>query len=237
MKHILTLSLCLLALSLSAQTDGWEYPFPYNPDGDADGYVTLSDLLDLLALYGNEYPDSFHYDDSGAILYLGQLSGHDCYNQARAAEGNWRVLNTRDIMKWGDYLLDEFDQYDLQVNPNSYARYYSIWCYDNTEDGLMLNVEYVKVNANNPGTIRHNGSNPNLVFRQSMIDEASYYDDDHCYIVTEVRAEIDYQCISGEWNNFVSESQSLISQGYFPIGGQSNLFSFFRQCFWKYADE
>ena len=230
MKHFFTISLCFLALSLSAQTDGWEYPFPYNPDGDADGYVTLSDLLDLLALYGNEYPDSFHYDDSGAILYLGQLSLHDCYNQARAAEGNWRLPNTKDILKWGDYLIQQFDLFDAQVHPNgsNYGRDYLMWGYDNAENNSLLEIEYYKY-GNSDGIINHNGSSVRLV-------GAVMAQNDHCYIVTEVRAEIDYKCI--ESSSFETDSQELINQGYFPVGGPTYINNgWVYGCFWKYADQ
>ena len=52
MKHILTISLCFLALSLSAQET---ITYPYNPDGDADGLVAVPDLQDILAVYGNTF--------------------------------------------------------------------------------------------------------------------------------------------------------------------------------------
>ena len=53
MKHILTISLCFLALSLSAQVD-----CPNTYDGNADGAVTINDLLDLLAVFGDSDTDS-----------------------------------------------------------------------------------------------------------------------------------------------------------------------------------
>jgi uncharacterized protein (TIGR02145 family) len=52
MKHFLTISLCFLALSLSAQET---ITYPYNPDGDADGLVAVPDLQDILAVYGNPF--------------------------------------------------------------------------------------------------------------------------------------------------------------------------------------
>jgi len=52
MKHIFTISLCFLALSLSAQET---ITYPYNPDGDADGLVAVPDLQDLLAVYGSPF--------------------------------------------------------------------------------------------------------------------------------------------------------------------------------------
>jgi uncharacterized protein (TIGR02145 family) len=53
MKHFFTLSLCFLALSLSAQVD-----CPNTYDGNADGSVTINDLLDLLGVFGDTDTDS-----------------------------------------------------------------------------------------------------------------------------------------------------------------------------------
>ena len=55
MKNIFTLSLCFLALSLSAQET---ITYPYNPDGDADGSITVPDLQDFLGNYGNAFAPS-----------------------------------------------------------------------------------------------------------------------------------------------------------------------------------
>ena len=52
MKHFFTISLCFLALSLTAQET---ITYPYNPDGDADGLVAVPDLQDILAVYGNPF--------------------------------------------------------------------------------------------------------------------------------------------------------------------------------------
>jgi len=53
MKHIFTLSLCFLALSFTAQVD-----CPNTFDNNSDGAVTINDLLDLLAVFGDTDTDS-----------------------------------------------------------------------------------------------------------------------------------------------------------------------------------
>ena len=53
MKHFFTISLCFLALSLSAQVD-----CPNTFDNNSDGAVTINDLLDLLAVFGDTDTDS-----------------------------------------------------------------------------------------------------------------------------------------------------------------------------------
>jgi hypothetical protein len=52
MKHFFTISLCCLALSLSAQE---AITYPYNPDGNADGTITVPDLQDFLGNYGSPF--------------------------------------------------------------------------------------------------------------------------------------------------------------------------------------
>jgi len=53
MKHIFTISLSFLALSLSAQVD-----CPNTFDNNSDGAVTINDLLDLLVVFGDSDTDS-----------------------------------------------------------------------------------------------------------------------------------------------------------------------------------
>jgi len=48
MKHLLTAIACFFALSMSAQSDG----YPFNPDSDGDGLVTIEDLLAVLSSFG-----------------------------------------------------------------------------------------------------------------------------------------------------------------------------------------
>ena len=49
MKRLVTLMMCAVSLGAAAQST---LTYPYNPDGNADGLISLSDLQDLLSLYG-----------------------------------------------------------------------------------------------------------------------------------------------------------------------------------------
>ena len=106
MKHLMTL-VALLVSSLAMAQDYPEYPFPYNPDGNADGYIGLTDLLDLLVVYGQEYPGSFYSDSTRAILDLGVMTYPECNQQAFAAGKSWRVLSQDDFYYWFNYFLNE----------------------------------------------------------------------------------------------------------------------------------
>ena len=77
MQRLLSIALsCLFAVSLSAQT---EYPYPYNPDGNNDGLISIQDLMSLLSIYGEEYSAGVLATDSiSAIYYTGELDYWDC---------------------------------------------------------------------------------------------------------------------------------------------------------------
>ena len=80
MKHIFTISLCFLALSLSAQET---ITYPYNPDGDVDGAIASPDLLDLLGVYGGEFsPSEILVGDSTLSFWVDQLSATVLTQQA-----------------------------------------------------------------------------------------------------------------------------------------------------------
>ena len=49
-KHMLILATTAAALSANAQVT-----LPYNPDGDANGLIGVTDLQDLLSTYGGEF--------------------------------------------------------------------------------------------------------------------------------------------------------------------------------------
>ena len=48
MNHLLTAIACCLAVAGSAQSDG----YPFNPDADGDGLITVEDLLAVLSSFG-----------------------------------------------------------------------------------------------------------------------------------------------------------------------------------------
>ena len=121
MKHIFTISLCFLALSLSAQT---EYPYPYNPDGNNDGLISLNDLMDLLALYGLEYNAGVLATDSiSAIYYTGEMDYWDCTSSCVALRGNWKVLDHYLVGSYKDDLLESPNPYVWLDHVNSVNEY------------------------------------------------------------------------------------------------------------------
>ena len=61
MKFLVTLLLAALSLNAVGQV---EYPFPYNPDVNSDGYIGINDLMELLSIYGEEFgSDHANFND------------------------------------------------------------------------------------------------------------------------------------------------------------------------------
>ena len=107
MNRFFTLLLAAFCLTAVGQQDLWEYPFPYNPDGNQDGFIGLNDMLDLLSLYGNEFPESFYGDSSGAILNVGQMTFPECLRTAKTMGNSWRVTRQLDFHRWLDAILEQ----------------------------------------------------------------------------------------------------------------------------------
>ena len=117
MKHILTISLCFLALSLSAQEN---ITYPYNPDGDADGLVAVPDIQDLLAVYGNPFsPAEIMVGDTALsewiqILYQALQDQQDIIDAMQGADGcDTRFPDGLD----GDYFTDLLRDNDMNDYP------------------------------------------------------------------------------------------------------------------------
>ena len=60
MKYLITCVVLSFSLACGAQTD---YPFPWNPDSNFDGWVSTEDLLQLLTVFGTQFePDAWETD-------------------------------------------------------------------------------------------------------------------------------------------------------------------------------
>jgi uncharacterized protein (TIGR02145 family) len=71
MKHLLTFFACLFAVSLSAQT----VDLPYNPDSNADQYISTPDLLDFLPNFDSPFEvGELMVDGMTLEQYLSELS-------------------------------------------------------------------------------------------------------------------------------------------------------------------
>ena len=84
MKLILTtITLVVLSLGAFAQL---EVPVPYNPDGNADGFISLRTCLISLLIRSEYSPEELATDSSSAIIYIGQGDYFDCASSCAELE-------------------------------------------------------------------------------------------------------------------------------------------------------
>ena len=70
MKRLIALMMCAVSLGAAAQIT-----YPYNPDGNADALIGVTDLADMLATYGNTFsPSEILVGDSTLSFWIDQLS-------------------------------------------------------------------------------------------------------------------------------------------------------------------
>ena len=83
MKHLMTLIALVVAVTAGAQS------YPWNPDSDSNGLINFADLLEFLAIYGNEFVlEELPCDIDGDTLFAaaysaGSKSYIDCVKSCR----------------------------------------------------------------------------------------------------------------------------------------------------------
>ena len=91
MRYLFALLFAALSLNAVGQV---EYPYPYNPDSDSDGFIGINDLLDLLSIYAEEFSAGVLATDSiSAIYYTGEMDYWDCASSCVGLRGNWKILD------------------------------------------------------------------------------------------------------------------------------------------------
>jgi hypothetical protein len=237
MRYLITIVIAALSLNAFGQV---EYPFPYNPDGNADGYISLADLMDFLALYGQEYPDSFYGDNNGAILNLGQMTYSKCHRTARDMGHQWRIMNTNDFHNWFEYLLEDGQsRFELGVS----ELYEKGWVTMNDGDNGFYSLTFVSnFNSVIDGIEYNLNSSEAWTYLTSDDDDGNYGNlnlatSRTCYVITEVRPEIEYYVSFGFLSQVKEEVNDSLSNGWNLIGGFSNnSSSSCSQAIWRWAE-
>ena len=236
MKHLLTLT-ALFISSLAMGQDHPEFPFPYNPDGNADGYIGLNDMLDLLSAYGQQYPESFYSDSSAAILNLGLMPPHVCIREARLAGSGWRVMTYDDYWNHFDLLSEVGQQwFDNEESPSSFPFFYKK---DGGYDEGAL--RYDRITSTVIGNQVGSQGFPFDVYTALGIANSSSSNLTHyskyCLLVTEVYPEIKYHIVNGYREAVQAEVADSLSNGWRLNGGISAYSNAnFQQAIWKYAE-
>ena len=118
MKNFFTLTLCFLTLSLTAQVD---YPFPYNPDVNSDGYIGINDLMELLSIYGEEFgSDQLFSTSDQALVVLGLMNRPECEFQCSQLNGDWKIADVLGIAFFREIILSD-STYHWCLSTDGYA--------------------------------------------------------------------------------------------------------------------
>ena len=102
MKRLISLMMCAVSLGAAAQST---ITYPYNPDGNADALIGVTDLQDMLSAYGGAFsPSEIQVDGVGLLQVI-----QDMQNQLNA-------MQSVDV-NYYDSMLTSLQQevYDLKV--------------------------------------------------------------------------------------------------------------------------
>ena len=228
MKQFLTSLLLGLSVLASAQGDGIQYPFPYNPDGNSDGYISLNDMLDLLSVYGQEYPQSFYSDTTVAVLNLGRMGAHTCQAQAKQAGSEWRIPDRSELARFSPaavntipsgesvtawFLADETMLTSWQFNLST----------DNGQD-LMYTADssfaYLVYHREGPS----GSGNTYVTFKRT------------CFLVSEIRPEYEFSfCSNTSGGAFEACVTEKLNNGWIPMPGGNGQYLY--QGFWRIVED
>lgn len=228
MKHLLTL-VALLISSLAMGQDHAEYPFPYNPDGNADGYIGLNDMLDLLSVYGQQYPESFYSDSTRAILDLGDMTYQECNQQAFMAGRSWRVLSQDDFYYWYNHFLTEGQEMYEAGGFSGTNFYIGAWIRLNDGDRGSYSFKYGPSYQYDYRGESYNLDAGNSWYNSQKFDGSERFyvtSEGRCILSTQTLPSIEYVVMYDE--NSVADS---LSNGWKPLGGFNG-----SQTLWRYAD-
>lgn len=240
MQYVLTLVALVFSLVATAQQGPWQPTFPYNPDGDGDGYISLNDMLDFLVVYGQEYPGAFYSDTTRAILDLGSMSYSKCYRTANELGPKWRMLTQHDFHNWFHYLLVEGQsEFEMDASTNfqgsvqltdgdpGYFRFKYSQNFESEIDGQNYNVS---ISSNDSYLISTNDD--------GAAGRLYAFTNSRCFVVSEVRPQLQYHVVIRssitDFNETVTDS---LNAGWNLQGGAViNWSGTTSQTLWKWND-
>ena len=232
--RILTFALCLLCFSVSAQID-WD--FPYNPDADNDGYIYSEDLLDLLAIYGQEYSSDELYlsqDSSSLIVNVGDYRAIECLSVCNNLDGKWEVMSNRDIVThYSQLSMDEVLSCDDAMDSGDIIWARNQFKNSGQEEWVSdINCRLSLMNRH-PSLCGGCGINPSFTTCNVASVNPSTYG--QCWCVTQQRPTVEYMHIQ---NLTEEEVNVLSSQGWRHTNANfgSNSDYMYTGTMWRWAE-
>lgn len=191
---------------VNAQFDNGQWP--YNPDAEPNGFIGITDVLELLQFYGADFNvATLSTDSSSALIFIGASNywncGHSCKQLGRA----WDILDGEALFTHADTVLGS------AADASTYA-----WLKSDVSSAVLA-------------TVKTGGSDVGRVY----VGNAS--DAHHCYCSAKVHPEIEYMIVGGGSAQVTAQVNSKIAEGWFPLGNvvaPSTLV--FYQTLWRYSE-
>lgn len=196
MKRLVALMMCAVSLGSAAQFPS----LPYNPDGNNDGAIGVSDLQDFLSIYGSEFELanlSVNLDSTVAIYDAGGLRYPACEAFCEfGLTGNWHVASLKEL----GTVYDDFLENEIWLNRNEFSGY--------NADGQAY-VYYVETIGQHHDLIRYHELKPSKRCLCSLVE----------------RPKIEYSFCQGEAPDDALLNQCIsgkLADGWYPLAGFPN---------------
>ena len=200
----MTLATLLLSTTVVAQIP----TFPWNPDENDDQFVGLSDLLGLLAVYGEEFANAIVSEDGeSAVVYVGNSKMINCQYNCAALPGGWHMPEPYELVP----VLDEITWVNGQGC--TYA-----WLKDVTDNPIFQKACHYQ------GSLEISG--------------AGYSDVARCYCTAKQLPRVEYDTCQGQDEDFQACCDEKTADGWYPLGGISLDqigAKYQKQAFWRFA--
>ena len=212
MRYLTTLLFAALSLNAVGQI---EWDFPYNPDADNDAFVSSTDLLELLAIYGQEFSSDELYlsqDSTSLIVKIGhEMHQTECKSGCLNLEGNWRVATNIDVPYFYDFLSADLTAWyqEDDISLEDYTGMEYMWI-GNSDIGANLN----SVLKNEEWNDNPNGISLMYTPFTHHIGATSLPQGNECecWCVTHQRPKVEWHRI--ENNDFESNKDELSQNGW-----------------------
>ena len=224
MRRIYALLLAIGSVTATAQIE-----FPYNPDSNHDGWIGLSDLLEVLALYddlfsvGNAYSDS-----SGAVLYLGNATYASCVRAVNDLGASWRIPSERDLCQHLVFMAS-VDSINYSPSTSWNRNFHGV-------DELTKRRSSISISYSLGSSFEEVPNLNGATFYASHSSTSLAYEA-HCFAVTEVAPTIEYTVCSGDIDNGLLDCvNQKLAEGWRLLGGAAPFtYDDGFQAMWRYS--
>jgi len=213
MRYLVTLLLAALSLNAVGQI---EWDFPYNPDADNDAYVSSTDLLELLSLYGQEFSSDELYlsqDSTSLIVYVGELIRQECMISCYNLSGNWKVIDWEGISAhYSELILDN----GSWTNENADTWPY-MWILPESISNQMYPFDLVLRNRNIKYYYDNNVAQGSIgAFSDGYQPNSNHGWEYDCWCITRERPNVEYKMFTYLSNDSETEEMvnSLAQEGW-----------------------